>query len=73
MSNQRGRGGFAAVRIHGDHFEIETRAQRQQRIVRSHRDMLAAGLRPNAQALLDPIAALAQVLRDDDQVVGFDA
>jgi hypothetical protein len=57
---------LGAVGIYGDHFEIETLTERQQRVVCTHCDMLAARLRTDAETLLDPVAAQAKVLRNDD-------
>src|SRR4029453_561080 len=63
--------GFHAIRIDSDHFEKKSWTEVEQRVVGSHRDGLAARLRPHAQLLLDPLATLFQCQGGNDEMIGL--
>ncbi len=52
-----------------DDFEAPSWAQADECVVRSHRDVLAAGLRANAESRFDEIAPIGERLRCDDDVI----
>ncbi len=59
-----------AVRIDGDDLEIEALAEPQQRVVRAHRGVPAAGARRAAGQVADVLDAFGERRRGDDQVIG---
>src|SRR5947207_10928807 len=62
-----------AFGIDREDFEILSRAEADERIVRPHCDVLAAELRPNAELRFDEIATISERLRSDDEVIERDA
>ena len=61
--------GLRAVRIDGDDLEVGALAEPQERVVRAHRDVLAAGLRRDAGDVGDVLDAVGERRRGDDQMV----
>ena len=61
-----------ALRIDGDHFEVERAAERRAARCACPSPVLAARRRPSAERLLDPVATARQRDRRDDEMVGLD-
>src|SRR5947207_10549260 len=52
-----------------DDFEVPSWAEADECVVRPHREVLAAGLRANAESRFDEIASIGERLRRDDDVI----
>src|SRR6266542_154092 len=62
-----------AFGVDRDDFEVLPWAEADERVVRTHHDVLAARLRADAESRFDEIATVGERLRCDDEVIERDA